>query len=174
MPLTQNIREADELIEQIIGLDYGRFLRSVMLAQGEFTRFLQAGANERAELLECLTGTEIYSELGTLAHEETSRRQADLDRRAQALGAITLLTEDERRERAESLGLRQAEADRARTRARRPVRTAQPRPGPRAGPGGRARPRAPAGERSPRTGRPRNRTSTACGRTAARCPSPLP
>ena len=114
VPLAQNIREADERIGQIIGLDYGRFLRSVMLAQGEFTRFLQAGANERAELLECLTGTAVYSELGTLAHEETSRRQAELDRRAQTLGAITLLTDDERRERAESLGLRQAEADRAR------------------------------------------------------------
>ena len=113
VPLTQKIRGADELIEQIIGLDYGRFLRSVMLAQGEFTRFLKAGANERAELLECLTGTEIYSELGTLAFEEASRRQADLDRRAQALGAITLLTDEERRERAETLGIRQAEAGRA-------------------------------------------------------------
>ncbi len=111
--LAQNVRESDRLIEQIIGLDYGRFLRSVMLAQGEFTRFLKAGANERAELLECLTGTEIYSELGALAYEETTRRQADLDRREQTLGTIRLLAAEERQEREVLLAARRDEADHA-------------------------------------------------------------
>ena len=57
----QSIRESEELIEKLIGLDYQRFMRSVLLAQGEFARFLKASADERAQLLESLTGTEIYS-----------------------------------------------------------------------------------------------------------------
>ena len=35
-----------------------------MLAQGEFTRFLKSDDKEKSEILEKLTGTEIYSEIG--------------------------------------------------------------------------------------------------------------
>ena len=38
-PLAQQIREAENKIEGLLGLDYDRFLRSVLLAQGEFARF---------------------------------------------------------------------------------------------------------------------------------------
>src|SRR3954468_6125304 len=62
-----SVRGAEELIEKLIGLDYQRFMRSVLLAQGEFARFLKASADERAQLLESLTGTAIYSELSELA-----------------------------------------------------------------------------------------------------------
>ncbi|MCW0470865.1 hypothetical protein OH492_26585 [Vibrio chagasii] len=43
------------------GLDFSRFTKSIMLSQGEFAAFLNANANDRAELLEELTGTEVYS-----------------------------------------------------------------------------------------------------------------
>ena len=59
--LAQSIRETEAWIEQNVGLDYHRFLRSVLLAQGEFARFLKAESDDRAALLESLTGTEIYS-----------------------------------------------------------------------------------------------------------------
>ena len=45
-------------IAQITGLDFARFTKSMLLAQGGFAAFLQASANERAELLEELTGTD--------------------------------------------------------------------------------------------------------------------
>ena len=96
--LTQKVRECDILIEELIGLDYDRFLRSVMLAQGEFARFLKANANERATLLECLTGTAIYSDLGSLAHHEAARRERDLESQQQALGQIEILKDEEREE----------------------------------------------------------------------------
>ncbi|GAA5137205.1 AAA family ATPase [Thalassotalea piscium] len=47
-------------IARITGLDFSRFTKSMMLSQGQFAAFLNAPANERAELLEELTGTEIY------------------------------------------------------------------------------------------------------------------
>ena len=95
-PITQKMREVDAKLEELIGLDYERFLRSAMLAQGDFARFLKANANERSELLESLTGTQIYSQLSVLCHEETVRREEALRVRDQALGDIRLLGDDAR------------------------------------------------------------------------------
>ncbi|MGL1956244.1 MAG: AAA family ATPase [Colwellia sp.] len=50
-------------IAQITGLDFSRFRKSMMLSQGEFAAFLNAPANERAQLLEQLTGTEVYGQI---------------------------------------------------------------------------------------------------------------
>lgn len=47
-------------VARLTGLDFSRFTKSMMLSQGQFAAFLNAPANERAELLEELTGTEIY------------------------------------------------------------------------------------------------------------------
>ena len=50
--------------QRIIQLDYNQFCRSIMLAQGEFNTFLKSPERERAEILEKLTGTERYREIG--------------------------------------------------------------------------------------------------------------
>lgn len=54
--LAEKSAEMDRLIEERTGLDAQRFLRSVLLAQGQFAAFLKAKPNERAELLEKITG----------------------------------------------------------------------------------------------------------------------
>ncbi len=94
--LAQNVQETERLIEELIGLDYGRFLRSALLAQGDFAQFLKARPDDRAALLESLTGTAIYSELGTLAHTEAGRRENELRTREASLQNIPLLPEEER------------------------------------------------------------------------------
>ena len=38
-------------IESLTGMDFDQFTRSMMLAQGAFAAFLQAPADERADLL---------------------------------------------------------------------------------------------------------------------------
>lgn len=102
-PLNRLATECGRLIENITGLDYERFLRSVLLAQGEFSRFLKADANERAELLESLTGTEIYYQLGKLSHEECTRRELDLAAKKSELGCFVLLDEEQRTEKISQL-----------------------------------------------------------------------
>ena len=67
--LAEKIKEADHLITTLTGLDYQRFLRSVLLAQGRFREFLDAKENDRGDLLEKITGTEIYSLIGQKAFE---------------------------------------------------------------------------------------------------------
>ncbi|HWL54212.1 MAG TPA: AAA family ATPase [Chthoniobacteraceae bacterium] len=98
-PLTQNLTESDRLVASVTGLTYERFLRSVLLAQGEFARFLKASENEQADLLESLTGTTIYSELGALAYHEATAREKELEKERHALELIALLTPEEREEK---------------------------------------------------------------------------
>ncbi len=95
-PLTQKIGETEELIEELVGLDYPRFLRSALLAQGEFAQFLKAKPDDRAALLESLTGTTVYSELGKLAHTEAGRREQDLESKDAAVRQIQLLPDEHR------------------------------------------------------------------------------
>lgn len=97
--LAEKIDDASRLVERLIGLDYDRFLRSALLAQGEFARFLKAPADERALLLESLTGTDIYSRLGALAYAEATRREADLRRREEELAQMALLSQEDREAR---------------------------------------------------------------------------
>src|SRR5690625_869401 len=56
--------------EELIGLNYSQFAKSVMLAQGQFAEFLKADRKERSEILEKITGTGIYKQLGRLAFEK--------------------------------------------------------------------------------------------------------
>lgn len=63
-------------IQQRLGLDFPQFCRSVLLAQGEFAAFLRASAEERARLLEALTGADVYRRLSKAAHER-ARAQAE-------------------------------------------------------------------------------------------------
>lgn len=89
-------REVDAMIESLTGLDAQRFLRSVLLAQGQFAAFLKAKPNERAELLEKITGTEIYRDLSILAHETHRQKDEHARQLKAALGAVTVLDDEAR------------------------------------------------------------------------------
>ncbi|WP_111709853.1 SbcC/MukB-like Walker B domain-containing protein [Lutibacter citreus] len=57
-------RNVIEEVIKVTQLDYNQFLRSVMLAQGEFASFLSAKGPEKGKLLEQITGEEIYKKIG--------------------------------------------------------------------------------------------------------------
>ncbi len=65
-------------IARITGLDFSRFRKSMMLSQGEFAAFLNAPANERADLLEELTGSEIYGDISKAVFEQHKEATNDL------------------------------------------------------------------------------------------------
>lgn len=60
-------------IRDKVGLTALQFGRAVMLAQGDFNAFIDADANARAELLEKLTGTDLYARLGIAARQKADR-----------------------------------------------------------------------------------------------------
>lgn len=61
--IADKVKDKDIAIAEITGLDFGRFTKSMLLAQGGFAAFLNANSGERADLLEELTGTEIYGKI---------------------------------------------------------------------------------------------------------------
>ncbi len=65
--------------EELIGLSYDQFIKSVVLAQGEFARFLQVPKKERGALLEKITGTEIYRRIGQEVFLRNKERAASID-----------------------------------------------------------------------------------------------
>ncbi|MFT5165550.1 MAG: exonuclease SbcC, partial [Saprospiraceae bacterium] len=77
--IAEKIREVDDKVEAITGLDYDRFSRSVVLSQGDFAAFLKAGEKERSDLLERITGTEVYSELSKAAFDRHKNEKDKLD-----------------------------------------------------------------------------------------------
>ena len=89
-------KEVEETTEKVIGLDYARFVRSIMLAQGDFASFLQAGTADKADILEKLTGTQIYSTIGQAAYARKEAAVAALQQRTEAL-TYTAPLEEERR-----------------------------------------------------------------------------
>ena len=49
-------------------MDFDRFTRSILLAQGGFDTFLKADAEQKSKILEQITGTEIYSNISQRVH----------------------------------------------------------------------------------------------------------
>ncbi len=65
-------------IERLVGLTFEQFTRSILLAQGDFTAFLKANKDEKAGLLEKLTGTQIYSEISKLIFAKNKEQEQEL------------------------------------------------------------------------------------------------
>ncbi|WP_299823983.1 AAA family ATPase [uncultured Pontibacter sp.] len=87
--------QVPEKVAELCGLDYSQFLRSVMLSQGDFARFLKANSNERSNLLEKITDTGIYSEISKFAFEKAKaerQKREDLER---LLQDVQLLPEEQ-------------------------------------------------------------------------------
>lgn len=68
-------------IESIIGLSFDEFRRTTMLAQGEFTAFLKSKDDEKSAILEKITGTGVYKEIG----REIGERYRQSNMRCQTL-----------------------------------------------------------------------------------------
>jgi exonuclease SbcC len=93
--LTSSTRDCDTKIEEIVGLTFEQFTKVIMLAQGSFAAFLQAEKNEKGELLEQITGTEIYGEISKKVFERNKTENQKLENIITELGAIEILSEEE-------------------------------------------------------------------------------
>ncbi len=93
---TLDLRSSDvpKEVEKLTGLNMERFLRSVILPQGDFAAFLRAKEKERGELLEELTGLHVYSELSELAFSCSRESREALEKLQQQLGTLPLLEEE--------------------------------------------------------------------------------
>jgi len=100
-------RDVANVIEKKTGMDFERFTRSILLAQGDFAGFLQAAPDERAPILEQITGTEIYSEISKRVHERQRDEHDKLDKLLAVKSGIIFFSEEEEAEIIQELAKKQ-------------------------------------------------------------------
>ena len=79
-------------IADLTGMDFRRFTRCIILAQGDFSAFLKALDNERMDILEKIIGTEIYTDYKQNIVSDVEQQQQRLDQLMVQLNDIKLLT----------------------------------------------------------------------------------
>jgi len=95
-PIGGKKTEVQEAIVERLGLSFEQFTRAVLLAQNEFSVFLKAPDDERASLLETLTGTHEYSRISIRAFERAKQERQKLESLLQQLASQQPLAEEER------------------------------------------------------------------------------
>src|SRR5690606_25098407 len=91
--LADKIKDKLTLIAELTGLDFNRFTKSMLLAQGGFAAFLNAAPNERAELLEELTGTEVYGQISERVYARHRHEKQLLEQLHARAAGVELLNE---------------------------------------------------------------------------------
>ena len=88
--------EIENEILSCVGMNFAQFCRTCMLSQGEFTKFLRSSENEKSEILEKLTQTEIYSQIGRNIFLISKQKEQDLEKKNIELNAVKLLSDEEK------------------------------------------------------------------------------
>lgn len=94
--IAEKKREVQSEIERVTQLNYNQFLRSVMLAQGEFASFLSANAKDKGTLLEQITGEEIYKVIGEVITQRATEERKKLEAIRAKINSEDLLTKEDR------------------------------------------------------------------------------
>ncbi|MDD2557820.1 MAG: AAA family ATPase [Desulfuromonas sp.] len=79
------------VIEEKTGMDFDRFTRSILLAQGGFDTFLKANVEQKSRILEQITGTEIYSQISIRVHERQREEREQLNLLQAETSGISIL-----------------------------------------------------------------------------------
>ncbi len=110
--IASKLKEVALAVIRHTGMDFDRFTRSILLAQGGFAAFLQAKPDERAPVLEQITGTEIYSVISQRVHERQRQEKQKLDVLKAETAGIELLSDEQQAELRKNMGEQeQAEHD---------------------------------------------------------------
>jgi exonuclease SbcC len=85
---TQKVRDK---MAELTGMDFHKFSKSMVLAQGDFAAFLNALDSERMDILEKISGTDIYAEYKEQAEEKNTQAQARMLQLEQDRDAIPIM-----------------------------------------------------------------------------------
>lgn len=107
--IESSIKGVSEQVELATGMDFDRFTRSMLLAQGGFAAFLHAAPDERAPILEQITGTEIYSQISIRVHEQLRKEKEKLNLLQAETSGIPIFSEEQEKEILQVLETKQEE-----------------------------------------------------------------
>ncbi len=97
------------VIEEKTGMDFTRFTRSILLAQGGFDTFLRADVEQKSKILEQITGTGIYSEISRRVHERQREEREKLNLLEAKISGIVILEPEQETEIQKELEAKQKE-----------------------------------------------------------------
>ncbi len=86
--LAQTPQQVCTQVADITGMSFRSFTRSILLAQGDFSAFLNALDNERMDILERIIGTDIYTDYKKELFDNAEKAQNTIDRLKQELDSI--------------------------------------------------------------------------------------
>ncbi|MCG8236076.1 SbcC/MukB-like Walker B domain-containing protein [Tenacibaculum finnmarkense] len=89
-------RKYIEEVQKVTQLNYDQFLRSVLLAQGEFASFLSAKGPDKGKLLEQITGEQIYKKIGEEILNRKSSEEKKLAIIKAKINADDILSKEEK------------------------------------------------------------------------------
>ena len=87
--------EVKEELKQAVGLDFNEFSRTTLLAQGEFTRFLNSKDEDKSAILEKIIGVGEYTRIGANIYAITSERKAEWEEARRSVQDIKVMTDEE-------------------------------------------------------------------------------
>lgn len=93
--IADKLNDSRDEITRIIGLSQEQFTQAIVLSQGKFDEFLRAQKADRYKLLEIITGTVLFREIGRLAFERHGEIKERIKQLTENMGMIEVLSEAE-------------------------------------------------------------------------------
>lgn len=97
------------IVEAKTGMDFDRFTRSILLAQGSFDTFLKAKVDEKSKVLEQITGTEIYTKISLATHKREKLEKDKLALLTAETAGFVILNAEQEAEIQQELELKQTQ-----------------------------------------------------------------
>lgn len=94
--IESGVEPVNRRIIELTDLTFDQFRRTALLAQGDFDAFLRADARERGDLLEKITGAEIYGRLSMRAFEKAREARELVASMEKSRHEIGVMAEEER------------------------------------------------------------------------------
>lgn len=92
--LAETPNQVRHRIAELTGMDFHKFSKSIVLPQGDFAAFLNALDSERMDILEKISGTDLYAEYRRQTETRFQQTQTRLTQLHQDIAGIPLLTPD--------------------------------------------------------------------------------
>ena len=78
--MSSRIKDVNETIEQLIGLDYDQFLKMIMIPQGEFRKLISENSYDREKILQKIFRTHIYQSITTNLQIQAKEMKSQLQK----------------------------------------------------------------------------------------------
>ncbi len=96
----------------MVGLDFAKFSRSVLLPQGQFSNFIDSKSEDKGEIIESFFDVQRYTQIGAKIHQLYVDCQKEVEKIKIQLGTISPMSDEEVQTRKDALARNSVEINR--------------------------------------------------------------